>query len=154
VWARCFRCYCTAMLARLLRWWRGRSAADRDRVLHDLPEVMLSTTDTLVERFSFHGIDSAFIGGIALAMHGLPRATRDIDFIIDAGSADSADALMAELGFERLQRSDIFGNYWDPCASICFLPKETEAGASCGELSPCVCGETSGNWSVQTTSLG
>ncbi len=44
-------------------------------------------------------------------MHGLARATKDIDFIVDRGAADAADAIMREIGFERLQRGEVFGNY-------------------------------------------
>jgi hypothetical protein len=77
----------------------------------DLPDTMRDSIDTLVRRFSQRGIDFAFIGGVALALHGLPRATKDVDFIVDRGSADEVDALLLTIGFERLQRSDTFGNY-------------------------------------------
>jgi hypothetical protein len=72
---------------------------------------MLSAMDALAQRFTMNGIDFAFIGGVALAMHGLPRTTKDLDLIVNGDAADEADALMVEIGFERLQRSDTFGNY-------------------------------------------
>lgn len=44
-------------------------------------------------------------------MHGLLRTIKDLDFIVDRAASDEADAIMVEIGFERLQRNETFGNY-------------------------------------------
>lgn len=94
------------MLSRVLRWWR-----DRARRHPDLPEAMATAMVTLAHRFEREGIDFALVGGLALALHGIERATKDVDFIVDRDAADRADALLIAMGFERLQRNDTFGNY-------------------------------------------
>lgn len=99
------------MLSRFRRWWQSRGDAERRSFESDLPETLLTAMDALIDRFAAKGIDHALIGGVALALHGLPRATRDLDLIVDRGSADEADAVMLEIGFERLARGKVFGNY-------------------------------------------
>ncbi len=45
------------------------------------------------------GIDYGLVGGLAVAVHGAPRATTDIDLLIAPDNADRAVALAKEAGF-------------------------------------------------------
>jgi hypothetical protein len=53
----------------------------------------------------------ALIGGLALAAHGVVRATRDVDFLIDAHDADRLHRLLIDLGYQCLHRSEDAANY-------------------------------------------
>jgi hypothetical protein len=53
----------------------------------------------------------ALIGGLALAAHGVVRATSDIDFLLAARSADSAEQILVGLGYAKRFRSDDAANY-------------------------------------------
>ncbi|MBK8069644.1 MAG: hypothetical protein IPK27_19090 [Rhodanobacteraceae bacterium] len=54
---------------------------------------------------------AALIGGLALAAHGVVRATLDVDFLVDAQAASRLhDRLLAQ-GHECLYRSEDAGNY-------------------------------------------
>lgn len=76
-----------------------------------LPEAMFEYLTSLSDRFTQAKVDHALIGGVAVVMHGLHRATKDLDFMVAQEAADAADAIMVGVGFERLQRSEVFGNY-------------------------------------------
>lgn len=65
---------------------------------------------------AFAGLKTApaLIGGLALASHGVVRATRDVDFLVDADDADDADPLhdiLLGLGYRCLHRSEDAANY-------------------------------------------
>lgn len=53
----------------------------------------------------------ALIGGLALASHGVVRATRDVDFLVDADDADRLHAILLGLGYRCIHRSDDAANY-------------------------------------------
>ena len=53
----------------------------------------------------------ALIGGLALAAHQVPRATRDIDLLVSAEDADLVDANLRKLGYTCVHRSDDAANY-------------------------------------------
>lgn len=53
----------------------------------------------------------ALIGGLALAAHNVVRATRDVDFLVDAGDADRLHGLLLELGYHCVHRSADAANY-------------------------------------------
>lgn len=53
----------------------------------------------------------ALIGGLALASHGVVRATRDVDFLIDADDADRLHDILLGLGYLCLHRSEDAANY-------------------------------------------
>lgn len=54
----------------------------------------------LVEAFSNHQIEFALCGGLAVAAHGLVRATQDIDFLIRSESLGAAYSAAAEVGYD------------------------------------------------------
>jgi hypothetical protein len=53
----------------------------------------------------------ALIGGLALAAHQVVRATRDIDFLVDADDADRTHAIVLSLGYRCAHRSADAANY-------------------------------------------
>lgn len=53
----------------------------------------------LVERLNERNIPHALCGGLAMAVHGYPRATMDIDLVAMRGSADDIEKVARELGF-------------------------------------------------------
>ncbi|MFO0998720.1 MAG: hypothetical protein U0936_00125 [Planctomycetaceae bacterium] len=54
---------------------------------------------SLVDCLTAAGIDYAVCGGLAVALHGYPRATRDIDLLIDRNSLESAKVAIESLGY-------------------------------------------------------
>ena len=53
----------------------------------------------------------ALIGGLALASHGVVRATRDVDFLIDADDADRLHDILLGLDYRCVHRSPDAANY-------------------------------------------
>ena len=53
----------------------------------------------LVDRLTAGGIEYAVCGGLALAIHGYPRFTKDIDLLVRSEDVDSIVKAVAELGF-------------------------------------------------------
>jgi hypothetical protein len=46
------------------------------------------------------GVDHALIGGLALALWGLNRATGDVDFLVEAEHRNVAETVLRDLGFQ------------------------------------------------------
>ena len=63
--------------------------------MFDLYEEFKSIISALEE----HGIDYAVCGGLAMAVHGLPRATVDIDLLILDESLEATKGLARTLGY-------------------------------------------------------
>lgn len=61
----------------------------------DLFDEFVTLTNALNER----GVAYAVYGGLALAVHGLPRATIDIDLLIPADALAEVLAIAAERGY-------------------------------------------------------
>jgi hypothetical protein len=53
----------------------------------------------------------ALIGGLALAVHQVVRATRDVDFLADADDADHLHEALLALGYRCVHRSADAANY-------------------------------------------
>ena len=53
----------------------------------------------LVRLFNSEKIDYALCGGMAVAIHGHPRFTKDIDFLVSPDSLNHARSTAAKLGF-------------------------------------------------------
>lgn len=53
----------------------------------------------------------ALIGGLALAAHNVVRATRDVDFLVDAHDGDQVHDVLIRLGYRCIHRSDDAANY-------------------------------------------
>lgn len=54
---------------------------------------------SIVSALEDHGIDYAVCGGLAMAIHGLPRATVDIDLLILGKSLEEVRELARTLGY-------------------------------------------------------
>lgn len=53
----------------------------------------------VVSSFEREKIDYALCGGLAMAVYGLPRATLDIDLMLQVASLSSAEQVLRSLGF-------------------------------------------------------
>lgn len=53
----------------------------------------------------------ALIGGLALALHKVIRATQDVDILVGAENAEKIDKVLTSLGYDCLYRSTEAGNY-------------------------------------------
>lgn len=53
----------------------------------------------IVSALRARGVAHAVAGGMAMAVHGEARATKDLDLLIAAGDASAADGAMRSLGF-------------------------------------------------------
>jgi hypothetical protein len=76
---------------------------------------MLSQYRDVFASFERHGVEYLVIGGVAAALHGVPRATFDLDILIEATSANARrllDALLeAGLGTAALTSpEDLLGH--------------------------------------------
>lgn len=76
----------------------------------DLRNVLIEIHTALEER----GIEHALIGGLALTVHGAPRATIDLDFLADGDRDGDIDELIRSRGYECLHRNEHVGNYVSP----------------------------------------
>jgi hypothetical protein len=54
----------------------------------------------LVDELSGGGVDYALVGGLAVAVWGAPRATRDIDLLVQPAALEPALAAAARRGFD------------------------------------------------------
>jgi len=55
--------------------------------------------EAVISALADHGIDYAVCGGVAMAIHGLPRATVDIDLLIRPDAEERVYAAVEPLGF-------------------------------------------------------
>ena len=55
--------------------------------------------DSVRQAFDAEGIEYALCGGLAMAVHGFPRATIDIDVLIQPGDLERAYAVAERLGY-------------------------------------------------------
>ena len=67
--------------------------------------------DRLAQLLREHDVEFAVIGGLALAAHGAPRATIELDLIVSGDDADRFHDILAALGYETLHRSENVANY-------------------------------------------
>ena len=65
-------------------------------------------------------VDHALIGGMALSVLGYPRATNDIDFLVDGNSRAAAEEVMVSQGFTILHTSDEVAQ-WSGVVPVDFL---------------------------------
>lgn len=57
------------------------------------------------------GVPAALIGGLALAPHGVVRATQDVDLLTDASCADALARELTNVGYRCVHRSTDAANY-------------------------------------------
>ena len=61
--------------------------------------------------FARIGTEPALIGGLAVVAHQVVRATKDVDFLVDADAANTIHEALLELGYQCLYRSEDAANY-------------------------------------------
>ncbi len=68
----------------------------------------------LLSRLEKHDVRYALMGGFALGLWGVGRATVDLDFLIDRADLAKVDASMMDMGYECKFRSDNVSQYVSP----------------------------------------
>lgn len=61
--------------------------------------------------FAHNATEPALIGGLAVVAHQVVRATKDVDFLLEAEAADRVHDALLHLGYQCLYRSDEAANY-------------------------------------------
>jgi len=67
--------------------------------------------DDIVTKLDEAGIRYALIGGFAMALRGIQRATIDLDFILMLEDLDRADEILQTAGYRRVFRSENVSHY-------------------------------------------
>ena len=70
---------------------------------------LIAELDALLEAFDRGGIDYALCGGLAVAVHGHPRATMDIDVLVRSEQLTAAIQVARGVGFDVPARKVTFG---------------------------------------------
>ncbi len=71
---------------------------------------------SLIKRFNEQDVRYGLMGGFALGLWGVARATVDIDFLIDRRDMGKADGIMKNLGYAVKFSSDNVTQYASPVA--------------------------------------
>lgn len=61
--------------------------------------------------FARNDTEPALIGGLAVVAHRVVRATKDVDFLVEAEAADRVHGALLDLGYQCLYRSENAANY-------------------------------------------
>ena len=61
--------------------------------------------------FARSGTKPALIGGLAVIAHQVIRATKDVDFLVEAEAAGTVHDALLELGYQCIYRSEEAANY-------------------------------------------
>jgi Uncharacterised nucleotidyltransferase len=62
--------------------------------------ALFDELNSIIELLDENGLEYAVCGGLALAIHGFPRATFDIDLLIQAESLEKSYELVARIGYD------------------------------------------------------
>lgn len=74
-----------------------------------MPLDPVTELEGLIDAFEAAGVGYAVCGGLALAVHGYPRATKDIDLLIRSEVVDEAVTVAKLVGFDVPARKMTFG---------------------------------------------
>lgn len=69
------------------------------------------TLPRVIAAFDAHGIRYALIGGLAMALRGVQRATLDADFILLSENLESCDSILEGMGYRLEFRSENVSHY-------------------------------------------
>ena len=73
-----------------------------------------SVITTLLGHFKKHNVRYGLMGGFALGLWGVGRATVDLDFLVDRADLAKVDASMIDMGYACKFRSDNVSQYVSP----------------------------------------
>jgi len=65
----------------------------------------------IIRKFDENNIDYALIGGFAIGLLGIMRATMDIDFLINKNNMLQVDEILKKYGYKCLYQSDYVAQY-------------------------------------------
>jgi len=88
---------------------------------------------SLIKQFNDQNVRYGLMGGFALGLWGVARATVDLDFLVDRRDMGKVDAIMKTLGYSVKFNSDNVTQYESPLAvfgEIDFLHAFRESGMS------------------------
>ena len=68
----------------------------------------------LLGKFNEHHVRYGLMGGFALGLWGVGRATIDLDFLVSRDDLDKIDTVMSGLGYERKFKSENVSQYVSP----------------------------------------
>ena len=78
----------------------------------------IATLEKLTTAFDEASVRYALIGGFAMAMRGVQRATVDLDFILLLEDLDKAHRIFEKLGYERGFKSENVSHYFSSDSSL------------------------------------
>jgi hypothetical protein len=84
----------------------------------------------LATRFREREVRYGLTGGYAVAIHGYPRTTVDLDFLVDRRDLPKIDEILADMGYQIRHRSDNvsqFGSTKEDLGEIDFIHAFREA---------------------------
>jgi hypothetical protein len=67
---------------------------------------IIAELEALIDRLETERIEYAICGGLALAIHGRPRMTKDIDVLVPRDALAPAMAIAKGLGFDMALESE------------------------------------------------
>ncbi len=70
--------------------------------------------EKLLSAFDEHNIHYALMGGMALGAWGIPRATVDVDFLVNRDDMEIVDTIMQGLGYECKYKTENVSQYVSP----------------------------------------
>jgi hypothetical protein len=70
---------------------------------------LIAELENVLEAFDRAGIEYALCGGLAVAIHGHPRATMDIDLLVRGEQVTLAMTTARQIGFDIPARKMVFG---------------------------------------------
>lgn len=72
---------------------------------------LIGVTETITQRLDGQGVRYAFIGGFAMALRGVQRATVDLDFILMLEDLDKADKIFIQSGYQKGFKNENVSHY-------------------------------------------
>ena len=71
----------------------------------------VSVIDKVIRQLDKEGVRYALIGGFAMGLRGVQRATVDLDFILMLEDLDTADKVFSQSGYTRTYFSENVSHY-------------------------------------------
>lgn len=115
---------------------------------------LIAELEAVLDGLANAGVAHALCGGLAVAIHGHPRATMDIDVLIDGAHIDSALTAARGVGFDIPARKMIFGQRTGTPREVHRVSKLDPVSGALLSLDLLVVGATlSEAWATRTTAV-